>query len=126
MYRFNSRFKVKPHSLKSKQGLKRSRMKARRVPPAELNWAADVRERDGYTCRWPDCGYYSLKIHTHHIHTRRQRPDLVLDLENGAALCPKHHDFIHHTSEGRRRGRELGLLGTETYEAAAKRRREAA
>jgi len=101
-------------------------LKPKRETPADRKWKKEVRQRDNYTCRWPGCGVYSLHIHAHHIHTKRQRPDLRYDVDNGAALCHEHHDYLHHTVEGRRRARELGLLGTETYEQAKKKSREVA
>lgn len=106
--------------LKRVPGTSRSTLKSRGPSVADRKWAKEVRERDGYTCRWPDCGFYSLHIHAHHIHTRKQRPDLRHDPNNGAALCNQHHDHLHHTVEGRQRARELKLLGTETYELAKK------
>jgi len=96
------------------------RLKSKPESAEDKAWKKAVRERDGYRCRWPDCDVESKSIHAHHIHTRKQRPDLRYDINNGAALCFTHHDRLHHTVEGRRRGRELGLLGTETYEKAMK------
>lgn len=125
MYRSNS-------TLRSNKPLARTSLARKLVPgtartlktrgpsAADRKWKKAVRERDDFTCRWPGCGFYSLHIHAHHIHTRKQRPDLRHDPANGAALCNEHHDRLHHTVEGRQRGRELGLLGTETYEAAKK------
>lgn len=52
--------------------------------------------------------------------TGTQRPDLKLDTKNGVAICPRHHDELHHTVAGRREARAHGLLGGETYEAAQK------
>lgn len=101
--------------LKATQPLKRKHRSK-----VETEWIAEVRERDNYTCRWPRCGYYSKSIHAHHIHTRAQRPDLKWEPSNGACLCPHHHDYAHHHVEGRRKARALGLLGTQTYEAALK------
>lgn len=136
MNRFNSTFQVKPVRMKRSQMKRNAELK--RVPgttrmakplyglkptretAADRKWKKEVRQRDRFTCRWPGCGIYSLRIHAHHVHTKRQRPDLRYDVDNGAALCSKHHDEIHHTVKGRQRGRELGLLGTETYELARK------
>lgn len=101
--------------------LDRPRYVRRRSESAvERKWKREARERDNYACRWPDCGYSSRHIHVHHIHTRAQRPDLKWEVSNGACLCQPHHDRLHHTVEGRQAGRELGLLGTETYEKAQK------
>lgn len=89
----------------------------------DAQWRTAVRERDNFTCRWPGCGYSSRHIHAHHIHTKKQRPDLRRSPKNGAAVCPLHHDFLHHTVEGRQKAREIGLLGTTTYELAMKEKR---
>lgn len=101
---------------------RRRRALVKRVSTAykENQWAKAVRERDNFTCRWPGCGYYSKSIHAHHINERSQRPDLKLEPMNGAAICPVHHDYLHHTVEGRQQARELGLLGGMTYEKANK------
>lgn len=117
-------FKIKvarSHSL-ARKSAKAYRLKSRGPSKEDLQWAKAVRERDGNRCRWPGCDYESESIHAHHIHTRKQRPDLRHDPNNGASLCPRHHDELHHTVEGRKRGRELGLLGTKTYEKAMKER----
>ena len=114
----------------SKGKLKRGRFKRKPVSPEGKQWREQVLERDGYRCRWinedgercPISGAENLEAH--HIHERSQRPDLKLDLTNGAATCVVgpywHHDHLHHTVKGRQRGRDLGLLGTETYEKAVK------
>ena len=116
-------------SLKRSKPMKRSRMKRSKISPEETAWREEVLKRDGYQCRWIDetgkrCQVKDKEnLDAHHISERSQRPDLILDLDNGAALCGgpgRHHDRLHHTVEGRKRGRELGLLGTETYEAAQK------
>lgn len=131
---FNSTFRIKVDAAKTPR-LNRSRMNApkrtRRLRASrplkrkhrskiETDWINDVRERDNYTCRWPKCGYYSKHIHAHHIHTKRQRPDLKWVASNGACLCFTHHDHLHHTVAGRRKARAIGLLGTKTYELAQK------
>lgn len=95
-------------------------LKRKHRSKVETEWIAKVRERDNFTCRWPGCGYYSKSIHAHHIHTRAQRPDLKREVENGACLCTFHHDRLHHTVRGRQEARALGLLGTNSYEAAMK------
>jgi hypothetical protein len=115
--------------------LKRSGFKKRRYSPLKTSkpmrrynpermdldedWANAVLERDGYRCRWPT-GPHRGTIVAHHINERSQRPDLIHDVDNGAALCASHHDYAHHTVEGRREATALGLLGGVTYEAAMK------
>lgn len=106
--------------------LKRSRMKPHRQSPEENQWREEVLKRDGYQCRWIHsetkrrCRRRGEQLHAHHILERSQRPDLVLVVENGAALCSEHHDRLHHTVAGRLWGRMAGLLGGETYEKARK------
>lgn len=99
----------------------------RRRNPARVSrddaWSNAVLERDGHRCRWPT-GPHLGRIVAHHINERSQRPDLIFDINNGAALCASHHDYAHHTVAGRREAKELGLLGGTTYEAAMKERRE--
>lgn len=101
-------------------------MKRATIPPEDTEWREAVLKRDGYQCRWIHtstkrrCRRKGKKLHAHHIHERSQRPDLKHDVSNGAALCSEHHDVLHHTVAGRQWGRFMGLLGTETYEAARK------
>lgn len=90
----------------------------------DAQWRTSVRERDNYTCQWPGCNYSSRHIHAHHINTRKQRPDQRRVVKNGICLCQRHHNFLHHTVEGRAFGRKHGLLGTETYELAKSRGRQ--
>ncbi len=107
-------------------GLKQRAWSRRKRPltPEEIAWQEHARERDGYRCRWVEdgkrCDYTSETITVHHIQTRRQRPDLILDNDNSACLCDRHHDITHHTVEGRRKAAAQGLLGGTTYEKAAK------
>jgi len=107
-------------------GLKQRTWHRRRrsLTPEEIAWQEYARERDGKRCRWVEdgkrCTYTSETITVHHIQTRRQRPDLVLDNDNSACLCDPHHDFAHHSVEGRRKAAAQGLLGGTTYEKASK------
>lgn len=102
-------------------------LKRPRPSPEDEAWREAVLERDGHKCRWPteNESHHRGKLHAHHINERSQRPDLVHDVDNGATLCSFHHDYAHHSVMGRRRAKELGLLGGETYEKARKERREA-
>jgi len=116
--------------------LKRSRMRPHRMTPEETAWRNEVLRRSGYQCQWVDqqtgerCRVRGEEnLDAHHINERSQRPDLVLDLSNGAALCSgprRHHDRAHHTVEGRQQAQAQGLLGGETYELARRRSREKA
>lgn len=98
--------------------MKRGTLKAKPETSAERKFKRDVRTRDNFTCQWPGCFYTSRSIHAHHINERSQRPDLKLDISNGVAICPTHHDYLHHTVTGRQEARALHLLGGETYEKA--------
>ena len=109
-------------------GLKRkSEMKRSRIKPEDKVWRDHVLERDGYRCRWIDpvtdqrCREVGAHIQAHHINERSQRPDLVHDVTNGAAICPFHHDYAHHDPNGRKEAEAQGMLGGETYEKAMKR-----
>jgi len=60
-------------------------------------WSAAVLKRANYQCedpqhdpRRPRGG----KLHAHHIQERRDRPDLALSMQNGAALCPACHTRV--------------------------------
>jgi hypothetical protein len=105
---------------------RRTPMKRSQRDPEHDAWREAVLERDGYRCRWIDpitkqrCTRRGKSLHAHHIRERTQRPDLRHDVTNGATLCGEHHDRLHHTVEGRQWGREIGLLGGETYELARK------
>lgn len=110
-------------------GLRKRSPKAQANQSRELAFTKAVRERDRCMCRWfyPDgsrCTYQDPNITVHHINERSQRPDEKFNPDNGACICPEHHDYMHHTVAGRERGRVLGLLGGETYEKAMKRKRD--
>jgi hypothetical protein len=100
--------------------MKRGALRVKPETSEAKRFKREVRERDNYTCRWPGCNYSSRSIHAHHINERSQRPDLRYDIKNGAAICPQHHDGLHHTVAGREEARRLGLLGGESYEKAQK------
>jgi|ERR1041384_1255023 len=118
-----STFRERPKRAK-KLKASRSRLRARRDPQM-VAWSGAVLERDEHHCRWPECNERGPQVIAHHIQTRRQRPDLKYQTENGAAICTRHHDLLHHTLNGRRRARDLGLLGGTTYEKAQKEREAA-
>jgi len=98
-------------SLKRTGRLKRTRMKKPRRSIEDQQWSRDVRARDNHTCR--RCKGKGTEAH--HIATRARRPDLVLVLSNGATLCAFCHQWCHtHPMQAA----ALGLLSTESYEAA--------
>lgn len=129
---WNSTFSIRPDSKRLARGGKLKRkpmarrrkpMKKHREPPALTRWKREVRERDSYTCQFPECGHQSKRIDVHHIAKRSQRPDLKFVVSNGICLCRAHHDWTdrNHDEAVRR-----GLLNTESYELAKKQEREAA
>lgn len=77
----------------------------------ERKWQRAVRERDDFTCQ--RCGEYDRYIHTHHIASRSQRPDLKYDVDNGIALCPPCHLFCHARPA---EALEAGFRSIERYE----------
>jgi len=83
----------------------------------EEQWKKAVRARDGFQCQFPKCFYRDRSIDVHHIAMRSRRPDLKFVQTNGTCLCREHHTWVHaHETEAVR----MGLLSTETYEAARK------
>lgn len=62
-----------------------------------------VLERDDYTCQW--CGAKNgkgenIKLHTHHIESYAEYPELRFDVKNGLTLCDECH---YETLRGKRR-----------------------
>lgn len=106
----------KKRSAAARAGAKRKAVKHEEKQDAEYAWRQAVFRRDGYKCRYPKCRFKYAGLHAHHIHPRSQRPDLILDVENGIAICNSHHLFIHFVPEGRAIGRQLGFLKYESYE----------
>lgn len=51
-------------------------------------WRTTVFTRDNFRCKFCDS---TKKLEPHHIHPRRDRPDLVFDLFNGITLCRSCH-----------------------------------
>jgi len=101
--------------------LKRSGMS--RKPDRKLaEWSRQVRERDGNQCviavaRATFLGPCKGDIDPHHVMPRGRRPDKKYDVENGICLCRVHHDWVHAYPI---QAEILGLLSSETYEAAHK------
>lgn len=115
----------KSKSMAARAGRKRSKEKREAKDLLEAEFKKICRERDGNQCRWIDvngkrCTYKHTYIAVHHINEKSQRPDLRYDPKNGACICNAHHDQMHHTVQGRKEGRALGLLGGDTYESARK------
>lgn len=97
--------------------LKRSRMKRPKgTIYADSVWSWAVRARDDHRCQ--RCGKRDEHGNqAHHVATRKRRPDLRKDVNNGKTVCPSCHSWIHeHPIEAE----AAGLLSSETYEAAQK------
>jgi hypothetical protein len=78
---------------------------------AEKQWQKAVREKDACICQ--RCGVYEKYIHTHHVATRKRRPDLKYRVSNGVCLCGACHGWVHtHPIEAQ----ALGLLSNASYE----------
>lgn len=58
-------------------------------------WAAQVKERDLYTCR--DCGA-TKNLEAHHIYSKSKHPHRILELDNGTTLCQPCHKYEHSTN----------------------------
>lgn len=83
----------------------------------DAKWSKAVRERDGYSCR--RCRRWDPAVQAHHIHSKKQRPDLRHELDNGVSLCPACHRHVHLNPDESKRE---GYMGTESYELAMSRR----
>ena len=55
----------------------------------------EVKERDDWTCRNPECGRQSIRVQAHHIHFRSLGGDDSLG--NGITVCPVCHLRLIHT-----------------------------
>lgn len=91
------------------------RIKPRPQSAEDKAWSQDILARDPI-CRWP-LGCNQPATDPHHIATRKRRPDLRRDRANGLGLCRSHHSWIDNNIA---EATEMGLLSTETYEAAMK------
>lgn len=57
-------------------------------------WAEIVKTRTGYKCEFPGCRRsqkYGHKIDAHHYFSKGAYPHLKYDIDNGIALCVRHH-----------------------------------
>lgn len=54
---------------------------------------ANTLKRDGFTCKWPNCGSRK-RLRVHHIRTWANHPSLRFVLNNLITLCKYHHDMI--------------------------------
>lgn len=85
--------------LRPKAGL-RPRRKTRkgRIPVSVLDalWSLRIRERDK-ACIFPRAGGLGCagKLEACHMYSKKAYPHLRWDLDNGNALCTRHHFFMH-------------------------------
>lgn len=61
-------------------------------------WRKKVKERDKFTCMWPNCSSKN-KLHAHHINKWADFPGLRYHIQNGITLCKVHHDMIKDNEE---------------------------
>lgn len=54
-------------------------------------WRKAVLDRDERTCRMCGDRPVGRRLHTHHIKPRKERPDLIYDIDNGMTLCVDCH-----------------------------------
>lgn len=76
-------------------------------------WSKAVKERDGYKCRC--CG--KLSSDSHHIISRRYSATRY-DVDNGIALCRKHHN---HSNAKEMLSRIIEIIGIQKYSELVKR-----
>jgi hypothetical protein len=56
-------------------------------------WSFKVKRRDGFTCQ--KCGKRGGVLHSHHIESWDQNPELRFNIENGITLCEDCHFEFH-------------------------------
>jgi len=64
-------------------------------------WRMAIYKRDHFKCQ--ECGVGQSKknkLHAHHIFTKKEFPDFVLELGNGITLCSICHQEIHRGRHG--------------------------
>lgn len=72
----------------------RERARARdRKTPENKEWINTILSRDNYTCQ--ACGKRGVKLEVHHLYSYSNYPKKQLDIDNGVALCKKHHREFH-------------------------------
>lgn len=69
---------------------------------AHRQWAKAVLARAGGYCEAPGCGQRAR--YADHIKERRDFPELALSIDNGQALCPRHHALKTYQARGKRMG----------------------
>ena len=65
---------------------------------ADRKWRSEIKSRDGWRCRWPDCGCRS-GLEVHHVFSRGYGTTKT-DPDNGVTLCADHHTWAQqHTAQ---------------------------
>ncbi len=63
---------------------------------ADRKWRSEIKQRDGWRCRWPDCGRRT-ELEVHHVFSRGYGATKT-DPDNGVTLCGEHHTWAQqHT-----------------------------
>lgn len=79
-----------------------------RKPESRSGWRAAVLSRDGHRCQMGprDC---VGPLAAHHVVLLSRDPTRAKDVDNGATLCRRHHEWVHsHPIEARD---HFGLIG---------------
>jgi hypothetical protein len=63
---------------------------------ADRIWRSEVKSRDGWRCRWPDCGRRS-GLEVHHVFSRGYSATKT-DPDNGVTLCGEHHPWAQQNT----------------------------
>lgn len=61
--------------------------------PEYIFWAKAVKKRDNYTCQI--CKKRGVPIHSHHLNSWQDFPELRYELSNGVCICCEDHDLFH-------------------------------
>jgi hypothetical protein len=65
-----------------------------RFTPENRAWSAEVKHRDNYTC--VVCKARGVTLHSHHIMSYSDNPELRYVIDNGATLCKTCHNDFHN------------------------------
>jgi predicted restriction endonuclease len=68
-------------------------MSSRSNDPLHAKWAAEIKNRDSYTCQI--CGQYGGYLESHHKYSYHSFPKLRYDIANGSCLCQICHEYFH-------------------------------
>ena len=58
-------------------------------------WIDSILKRDDYTCQMCFAKKSEKLLHTHHIKSRKEYPELIYDLNNGITLCISCHSSVN-------------------------------